>query len=294
MSTFLNQDDCNDINVSGFPDGQPHLKILSISGEERTIRCRITNPTDLVRVGLAVEVLKSHRFKVKLEILYLMGGRMDRRISDREPYTLKVVCNTVNAYAADSVRVFAPHSKTTVDLLNNYDEHFDCFAEESFYDMAAMKAVVALSDKFDYYKDEGAVVLDAEMRNLVRQQPISFIFPDEGAMKRYSKGNLLKWWSNANLVTLTKDRELSTGKIKGMKIVDGVQRDICIIIDDLCDGGATFQGAAECLKPGASKVGLIVAHGIFSKGLPIKGVDWVGTTNSFRNENVGADYFYEY
>lgn len=292
MTTFVNEkilEKTDSLPNGKFPDGQPHISFDCVPNSNTPLRCRIVTPEDLFKVGLAVEILKSHKCEINLEILYLMGSRMDRRISDKEPHTLKSVCDTINSWNVDSVRVFQPHSRSTIDLLKNYDEHYDCFAEESFYDMAAMKAMV--------YFGYGGIdcTLNSEMRNYLRASKISFVFPDEGAMKRYSKGILLKWWPNANLVVLSKDREERTGEIKGMKVVEGVPRDTCLIIDDLCDGGATFKGAAACLKSTAINVGLIVAHGIFSKGLPIEGIDWVGTTNSYTDENTHkANYFFKF
>ena len=57
-----------------------------------------------------------------------------------------------------------------------------------------------------------------------------------------------------------------------------------LIVDDICDGGATFVGLAKELRAaGAKKVYLYVTHGIFSKGLPLEGIDKVFTTDSYFN-----------
>jgi ribose-phosphate pyrophosphokinase len=58
-----------------------------------------------------------------------------------------------------------------------------------------------------------------------------------------------------------------------------------LIVDDICDGGATFIRAARALRaiePDV-EVGLCVTHGIFSKGrqhLLDNGIDKIYTTNS--------------
>lgn len=290
MSTFMLDDN---IKTSTFPDGQPHIAFPSLSNIDRfkedwILRCRITNAQDLMNVILAVETLHSHNVAVDLQILYLCGGRMDRRLSEREPYTLKAITQVINSLQVRSVSVFAAHSKTTVDLLNNYDEYTDCFGERSFYDLASIHAVRDMTNATD-------MTLNADTRQYFRRKPITFVYPDEGASKRYSKMDLLKSWPFANTVTLSKHREERTGVIHGMKIIDGTPSDICIIIDDLCDGGATFKGAAKVLKDnGAKQVALIVAHGIFSKGLPIEGINWIGTTNSYREEQDGVNYVFKF
>lgn len=59
-------------------------------------------------------------------------------------------------------------------------------------------------------------------------------------------------------------------------------RTIALIVDDICDGGGTFVGLAKELRAaGATRVYLYVTHGIFSKRLPLEGIDHVYTTDSF-------------
>lgn len=57
-----------------------------------------------------------------------------------------------------------------------------------------------------------------------------------------------------------------------------------MILDDLCDGGATFIACAEKLREmGFTFIGLCIAHGFFSKGVDHlfnNGIDLIVTTNS--------------
>jgi ribose-phosphate pyrophosphokinase len=56
----------------------------------------------------------------------------------------------------------------------------------------------------------------------------------------------------------------------------------CLIVDDICDGGATFVALARKLREaGAIEVSLFVTHGIFSKGKDLEGIDNIYTTGSF-------------
>jgi ribose-phosphate pyrophosphokinase len=84
--------------------------------------------------------------------------------------------------------------------------------------------------------------------------------------------------------------------------IDELYKDI-IIIDDICDGGATFINIAKEIqkqyelttpKP---KIYLIVTHGIFSKGLEELGeyFESIYCTNSYQDyepDNDGQDYIY--
>jgi ribose-phosphate pyrophosphokinase len=98
-------------------------------------------------------------------------------------------------------------------------------------------------------------------------KPDFIVYPDEGAFKRYAH-----WFPSMSSVCLHKRRDQKTGQIK----FDFPQRDTpcgerALILDDLCDGGATFILAARYLRQNDPKreIHLCVTHGIFSKGLEI-------------------------
>lgn len=289
MTTFLGVSEVDE--SSPFPDGQPHVTLPEPLYADSILSCRIVTPDDLVRVGLAAETMKRNGEKVNLRIYYLMGGRMDRRLSDNEPYTLRVVCNIINSFGCDSVAVFVPHSQATSDLLRNYRE-LPPGMEDCFYDTGILRCIEHMAcDSQD--RSQNRDTLSQFIRNM---SDIAIVFPDAGAAKRYSKSLLLKWYPNAELVTLYKDRNERTGKINGTKILNGTPRKHSVIIDDLCDGGATFRSAAETLRNyGAKTVGLVVAHGVFSKGTTIPGIDFIATSNSFcERESTETLYVHNY
>lgn len=95
---------------------------------------------------------------------------------------------------------------------------------------------------------------------------ISFCAPDKGAS---TKVQTVSHGYSTEIIQLEKCRNVSTGKIQGIDIVNGnVNGKDVLIVDDICDGGMTFLAAAEELKyNGAKSVSLYVTHGIFSKGL---------------------------
>lgn len=283
MTTFLSD---NIDEHSPFPDGQPHLcdKEDMHTMAVGVVTCRLTCSDNLIRLGMLAAIRRRKNFPIQhLRILYLMGARMDRALSAEEPYTLKVVCDFINSLNIPAVSVFCPHSAATHDLLDRVNIDFYGPIEDAFYDSAALRFLRSQSDEF------------AEMdRHEIRQtDQLSFVFPDLGAQKRFAKSQLLKWWPNANLVTLHKERDERTGKILGTHIISGVPNKYCLIVDDLCDGGATFVHGARVLREPetagvfqkhAEKVGLAVCHGIFSKGLPLEGIDFIATTNSFQEQ----------
>lgn len=90
------------------------------------------------------------------------------------------------------------------------------------------------------------------------------ICPDGGALKKVDK--YLEWAPNiTDVVYCNKVRDLSNGRIS-LQVLDPKKCEgrNCVIIDDLCDGGAAFNAIGAQIN--AAHLSLIVSHGIFSKG----------------------------
>lgn len=262
-----------------FPDGQIHsnfdflvysdewrYRIANTAQEAISVHCRITTANELLNLLYLTDVLKNKKVhKINLHIWYLMAARMDRRISDYEPYSLKVVADILNAQNYSEVNIFFPHSKTSLDLINNS------------YEM--------MKKQVKFYQDA--------IDNFSAGDMISLVLPDEGAVKRFYQSFYHQLKGSFNIVECQKKREMSTGKLSGFKVVSGDVYARSLILDDLCDGGGTFVGLGEVLlNNGAKELGLCVPHGIFSKGTKLAGIDKIYTTNSFKDwETVSTDNF---
>lgn len=244
-----------------FPDGQSHFKLETIddSGFNKvTIETALKTPSDLFMVGLVADVLRANGFTtLNLDIRYLLGARMDRAISPFEPFTLNLVARAINSCGFTKVRLLDVHSEVATRLIRNS------------VNVLPFKVVEQVWSTIG---------------------PHLAVCPDKGAMPRIR--GLLQGGMPA--IIGEKDRELSTGKLLGFRIVEGLdylatpiwQDRPFLIIDDICDGGGTFVGLAkELRKAGAKKVFLYVTHGIFSKPLPLEGIDHIYTTDSFGWDN---------
>jgi ribose-phosphate pyrophosphokinase len=246
-----------------FPDGQPHIDVgaIDIYDEPVQVKAQVRSPQELFEVAMVTEILHSKQTRFSLRIVYLMGARMDRRLSPGEPYTLKAVADIINSFEAESASVFCPHSQATSDLIHRYDPYFFQTVESDFYYSAC-----------EFFMGS------------IGNDPMSLVLPDAGSEKRFDKMPFVKKWFPK--VVLAKHREERTGEILGIKILEGTVKPICLIVDDLCDGGRTFIEASKALrKEGAEKVYLAIPHGVFSKGLPLEGIDGIYTTNSFYDQN---------
>lgn len=103
----------------------------------------------------------------------------------------------------------------------------------------------------------------------ILKDDLTICFPDKGATKDEHD------FKHFALVVCEKVRDVTTGFITDYKIVSGDPKGKHIlIVDDICDGGKTFEICAKSLlDKGAKSVNLYVTHGIFSKGLqPFKGI----------------------
>ena len=193
---------------------------------------------------------------------YLPNARYDRHMFKGDAAALKVFANLVNAMEFDAVCALDTHSNAAENL-------FNCFHNLPQKEVAAH---FASDPRIDF-----------------------LVAPDAGAAKKTEEAAKDV---DKPYVTMAKVRNLKTGEITGMRILDDVDLTgkTVMILDDICDGGRTFVEAAKYLREaGASRVELYVTHGIFSKGvenLLDNGIDHIYTTNSLGDaEDRGLNQF---
>jgi ribose-phosphate pyrophosphokinase len=255
------------LNVTRMPDGQPHVKLDFVHNpgpiEPLLIRTRITNSEDLFVLLLVVDILR-RRFgagvELNLEVSYLMGGRMDRRIDVNQPFTLKVVTDILNGVGFSKIYLHHPHSDVSTALLNA-----SVIEPKMFWLRAAWK----FSEQVNY-------------------QDIAVASPDAGASKAVEA---FAHENNFPFVQCLKTRKPETGQLHDIRVTnpENAEDKNVLILDDICDGGATFKGISEKLRlEGCRKIGLAVTHGIFSNGFKF-GVDYIYTTNSYDDSILGAE-----
>lgn len=246
-----------------FPDGQPHVKfdIDSVNAVSKKtpfrILTRLCNANDLMLLLFIKNTLDYLEFEqIELHISYLLAARMDRVMLDGEPFSLKVIAEIINQANFKKVKIFDPHSEVSTALIHR-----------------------------SYAVSNHAYVKDTltEYFNRNDDTPYCLVSPDAGALKKIHK--LAQYLDITEVVECMKERDLKTGNLSNFKtMADDLAGKTCFIIDDICDGGGTFAGTAKMLKEkGASKVILIVSHGIFSKGTMIEAIDEIYTTDSYKH-----------
>jgi ribose-phosphate pyrophosphokinase len=249
--------------VFTFPDGQPHLKIdtVTINKSEDTchIYARISSPADILLVLMAQDVLYAAGLRrFSLYISYLLAARMDRTMSNGEAFSLKMVGQMLNTGGFENIKIFDPHSDVATAVL----QHAQPIDNIAF----AQQAVA-------HYRSTHALLQEAD---------ICLVSPDAGALKKVLKVSAAL--GGLDVVECLKIRDVKTGQLSGFKVFDeSLAGKTCFIVDDICDGGGTFTGIAAILKEkGAVAVVLAVSHGVFSKGTQLTNVGHIYTTDSYK------------
>lgn len=290
--------DSSDIKfeVSRFPDGQQQVKIIpfefiyypeghthftrhsnnfKISKEiSIQIKSRLNNFKDLELIICATKSARELGIKeIHLYIPYFLGSRSDRKFEEGSNNYLKdVICPIINSLNFSSVTVMDPHSDVLEACLNNF---------KKIDNREVVRGAIP-----SFFINEKGNVYEYFNNNCI------LISPDAGANKKIFKvAEQISY--TGDIITCSKSRDVN-GKLTktNVPLLDRESHDF-IIIDDICDGGATFLNIAKSIKKQYEgleditqvKIYLIVTHGIFSKGFKElnKYFDGIYCTNSYRD-----------
>lgn len=165
-----------------------------------------------------------------LYIPYLPYARQDKAVGNNTTFALLPFLRLLDGLDFGTVAAFDPHN---AEFARTYLRNF-----------------VAIEPK-------------AEIQFAIYEtRPDLLCYPDEGAKRRYEK------WRLAPEIWAEKDRDQASGEILGVRLNGAWEGKTILIVDDLCDGGATFIKLAAALK-GAADIHLYVSHGLFSKGIDV-------------------------
>lgn len=244
-----------------YPDGQIsaiyHPETLEMVNQE--IKERINSYEDLMYVRAMADAHEMSEWTLFIPCLF--GQRSDRRFKDFQSFDLKIITEVINSCKFGEVKIFDPHSDVSMALINNSKK-----VTPLLFVQSAIESIIA-NDSDERGTFNGELLL---------------VSPDAGAYKKvFSFGGLL----GLPVMGAMKHRDVN-GEITLMFTHDVSGKD-CLIVDDLCDGGYTFELLGKALKEhGARKVYLYVSHGLFSKGYASMyeaGIDGIYCTNSVRD-----------
>lgn len=236
-----------------FPDNQPWVEVEGPKSSyypDVGVRCSLTDSVKLVQLLMVKEALDNLKvIATTLFIPYLMAARSDRRMRPGGAHELRVVGDLISTLDFGQVVLFDPHS----DVAEGVIKH---------------AKIIRPNLLMGHVPDGSALIV-----------------PDAGAAKKAQivrKENLEKF---PYIFYAHKTRDVVTGAVKVSFEGNNLAGYHCVIVDDLCDGGATFLQLGQILRERkASSLTLVVSHGVFSNmALPklLAVFDRIITSNSY-------------
>lgn len=174
-----------------------------------------------------------------LQIPYFPYARQDKELSNTKTFALQSFCAALWAATTSRIVAFDVHSDRVEHWINMFTNH----PFENIHPRELLEKVLTNYE--------------------------AVVFPDQGAADRY--GECVRDMGMPYLVA-QKVRDQSTGRITDYTLDWPEEWDAeetrILVIDDICDGGATFIELGKRLQKILRKPpSLYVSHGIFSKGL---------------------------
>lgn len=219
-----------------FPDGTSQVWKLDEKhfGEDQArIVWEFSHESEFIHIAQLKNLLEAYGVeRVSLHIDYLPYGRQDKSISNQSTFGLWTFGILLNTLQFDEIFITDPHSELALAAINK---------ARAIYPHGPLRRT---------YQATGSDLV---------------CYPDNGARTKYSG-----IYTGYRYIYGEKVRDQATGRISSYDLFlpEDPKGKKILIVDDICDGGKTFELLADQLySNGVEEVNLFVTHGIFSKGL---------------------------
>ena len=242
-----------------FPGGEPHIKVTDQdTGNYRyqLADMRGADSHDLITLAMWADLVRGRGETSVLILPYLPGARADRGA----PFGAEVYAYLINSMMIDQIITLDPHSLVMPDYMHGLT-------------VFPFQRIIKreLGNRGDYYD----------------HPYVGVIAPDKGAVRRATvAANVL----GVPVFKAEKTRDFDSGKLTGFTCEELPKTGKLLLVDDICDGGGTFNGLADMLRETQDvwqvRLDLWVTHGIFSKGVNSLTYNFahIYTTDSFPND----------
>lgn len=247
--------DAGELAFDQYPDGSFQFRVTNLppmtADDLPTVLLKSTLPQAIMAAAQVVDALsnirESQAYPVRLVIQTVPDQRGDKQGKDGACLSARVTARMLGSVTNGDIVVHDVHSSQTLQWLQE-----------------SVRGSLYHVDALECFKRSGLVV---------GSEP-KVVQVDAGARRR------VRQWADAydaDIICMDKARD-ADGKIIGHKFTDDpmsllttLRRDHEVwVIDDLCDGGATFISVATALRSEfpdwRGKLHLYVTHGLFSKG----------------------------
>lgn len=221
------------INITKFPDGTSQIWKLPegpLTYDAAFITWKFEHEAEVIYLCQLKQLLDKYITKCSLKIIYLPYARQDKKVDNYSTFALHTFSKILNSLNFTEIEIVDPHSEVATELIKKSHATFPVEEVLNTIDILGNGTLVC--------------------------------YPDKGAKDKY-----LKIYQNISYIYCDKVRDQLTGEIKNISVTGDVTNKKLLIVDDICDGGATFKIlASDLLAKGASEVNLFVTYGLFSKG----------------------------
>jgi ribose-phosphate pyrophosphokinase len=223
------------VEAKTYPDGSPRVDFLDKDVSPAGVVLRPKSIFDLMTGLFLVDAMRWRGWKIPALVLPFVPAARQDRLNDSGDYlfTLKSVANEINARNFSAVIMVDPHSMVAPALIEN-------------------SRVVNIVDILKTQTDFQADVKTWD----------GVIAPDSGATKRAFD---VARYLGVPFYQGEKHRSVTDGKLSGFA-VDVPGNAHYLVVDDICDGGGTFNGLASAVNHNDTTLDLWVTHGVFSQG----------------------------
>jgi ribose-phosphate pyrophosphokinase len=221
-----------EIKPTIFPDKTSQVwKIPIYKFMNQDVEWIFEDESEFMHLAQLKDLIDSMGYKTTLTLNYLPYARQDKEISNNTTFALQTFIKLLNHLKFDAISCLDPHSKMATVYIDNFIYWYPI-----------------CSTMNTYHETKSTLIC----------------YPDEGAKTKYSE------IYEAPFIYGEKTRDQESGYISDYKIIGNAKDNNVLIIDDICDGGATFVLLAKALKEqGAKEVNMFVSHGLFTKGTKI-------------------------
>lgn len=238
----------DDIELRRFPNSELYVRYAnSIRGDHVIIIQSLVANNDmsvndaLMELILMIDAAKrASASEITVVVPYMAYSRQDRKAKGREPISAATVVNLLqNAGAKRLVSV----------------------------DMHSAQTQAVFDGPFDHLTAEG--VIRGALKEYMQSNPDDYVVvsPDGGRAKT-AEHYASELGIDVVYIPKTRSRDNSS-KMSRPESIPGVEKSVCILVDDMIDTAGTLVSAAQTLKnSGAKKVIAAATHGLFSDPAP--------------------------